>query len=209
MNPFHTVIGTEEELRELLGYPSPLAVNKVIGQLDAHCREFIAKSPIAFIATADASGACDVSPRGDAPGFTAVLGDKHLLIPERPGNRRIDSMRNILANPQIGVIFIIPGLEETLRINGKACIVKDTGLLSALEAHGKIPLLGIGIEVEQCFVHCAKAFKRSKLWDSGSWPEWESLPSMPKILAEHAKSSGLTEGDVSAVLKESYEKRLY
>jgi PPOX class probable FMN-dependent enzyme len=209
MNPFGRIVRTEAELKELAGSPSPLAVNKAIPVLDGHCRDFIAKAPIVFIATADAEGWCDVSPRGDAPGFTAVIDDKHLLIPERPGNRRFDSMRNILDNPHIGLIYIIPGLEETLRISGKACIVKDPGCLAPLEAQGKIPLLGIGVEVEQCFVHCAKAFKRSKLWDSASWPAEESLPSAARMLAAHAGATGLTEKDITAALKESYEKRLY
>ncbi|REE94540.1 hypothetical protein A8990_101336 [Paenibacillus taihuensis] len=210
MKPFfNEIVHTDEELRSLLGYPSELVRNKVVTKLDRHCRDFIAKSPLVFVATSDASGACDVSPRGDTAGFVAVLDDTHLLIPERPGNKRMDALRNILANPQIGLIFIIPGLEETLRINGRACITKDPERLRPLEAHGKIPLLGIGIEMEEGFIHCAKAFKRSKLWEPASWPEQAALPNPARILVEHASRLGKTEEEIAAALRDSYEKRLY
>ncbi|SEO93434.1 pyridoxamine 5'-phosphate oxidase family protein [Paenibacillus sp. OV219] len=206
---FNEIVHTEEELRSMLGYPSELVRNKVFSRLDRHCREFIAGSPLVFVATSDASGACDVSPRGDAAGFVAVLDDTHLLIPERPGNKRMDTLRNILANPQIGLIFIIPGLEETLRINGRACIIKEQERLQPLEAHGKIPLLGIGVEIEEGFIHCAKAFKRSKLWEQGSWPVEETLPNPARILVDHASKLGKTEEEIAAALRDSYEKRLY
>lgn len=128
MHDFNT-IKSEEELRAILGYPSELVKNKAIDALDEHCRQFIAKSPLLIMATSDAEGLCDVSPRGDAPGFVLVLDDNHLVIPERPGNRRMDSLRNILSNPNAGLIFLIPGLEETLRVNGRAYIVRDEELL--------------------------------------------------------------------------------
>lgn len=206
---FKEIIDTEDELRSLFGTPSHLVNNKVISKIDHHCRDFISKSPIIFLATSDSSGFCDVSPRGDAAGFVLVVDDKHLVIPERPGNRRFDTLRNIIENPRIGLIFIIPGLEETLRINGKAKIIKDKEILQRLEAHGKVPIIGIGVEVEEGFIHCAKAFKRSNLWNNNYWLNKDSLPKPAVILAEHAKNLKMTEEDIMKAMKESYEKRLY
>jgi len=202
-------ITTEQELRDLLGYPSEVVKNKSITHLDEHCRRFLAQSPIAFLSTADANGDCDVSPRGDSPGFVHVMDDWHLVIPERPGNRRMDSLLNILSNPKIGLIFLIPGLEETLRINGKACIIRDSNVLDQMKVNDKAPLLGIGVEVEECYIHCAKAFKRSRLWQMNTWPMKEELPVVSRILADHANIEGLTAEDVEKSLKETYEKRLY
>jgi uncharacterized protein len=209
MTDFSDVVVSEDEIRKLIGFPSELVNNKAINYLDVHCKEFISLSPIIFISTSNANGQCDVSPRGDAPGFVHILDDKRLIVPERPGNRRIDSMRNILENPMIGLIFIIPGLEETLRVNGEARIIKNKDLLNTMQVNGKTPLLGIGIVVEECFMHCAKAFKRSHLWDHESWIEVEKLPNPALIISKHASKLGKTEGEVSDALKESYTKRLY
>jgi hypothetical protein len=166
-------------------------------------------SPLLFISTSDDQGLCDVSPRGDAPGSVLVLDEQHLVIPERPGNRRNDSLRNILLNPRIGMIFIIPGLEETLRINGKALVIKDENILEQMKSRDKKPLLGIGVEVEECFIHCAKAFKRSKVWDTQSWADNDALPSVSAILKDHVNSIEFTEDVIRKGLEESYEKRLY
>lgn len=206
---FQDLVSSEEELRSILGYPSEVASRKSISHLDQHCRDFISKAPFLLLATAHASGACDVSPRGDSPGFVVVLDDGCLIIPERPGNRRVDSMRNIFSNPQVGLIFIIPGLEETLRINGRASVVRDQELMLRMEANGRTPLLGIGVEVEECFIHCAKAFKRSQLWNKDSWPQKEDLPSTAQILADHVKLPGISAKEISESLHESYTKRLY
>ncbi|MFD7521775.1 MSMEG_1061 family FMN-dependent PPOX-type flavoprotein [Paenibacillus chitinolyticus] len=207
MDYFEDRIEAEAELREMLGYPNKIVEAMKISYMERHCREFIGLSPILFASTADLQGNCDVSPRGDAPGFVKVLDDHHLIIPERPGNRRMNTYRNILENPHIGLIFIIPGLEETLRINGKACLTKNPKLLAPLEAHGKIPKLAIGVEVEEVFLHCAKAFKRSDLWDTKTWPR--ALPSVPEMIAAHAGRPDITADVVSKGLKESYEKRMY
>ncbi|KAB2329932.1 pyridoxamine 5'-phosphate oxidase family protein [Cytobacillus depressus] len=206
---FKETISSEEELRELLGTPSRNVANKVINHLDHHCREFIAKSPIVFISTADANGHCDSSPRGDAPGFVHLLDDQYLVIPERPGNKRMDSLRNIIANPYIGLIFVIPGLEETLRVNGKAAIIKDSNILKKMEAHGKTPMLGIAVQVEECYIHCAKAFKRSKLWHHETWLSKAQLPSPSQILADHINLPDVNSETIQASLVESYSKRLY
>jgi uncharacterized protein len=207
--PFNSLIETEEELRALIGTPSELVKRKTINQLDHNCKSFISKSPFLVISTADKSGSCDVSPRGDLPGFVLVLNENYLVIPERPGNKRMDTMVNILSNPQIGLQFFIPGLGETLRVNGKACLVKDSELLEQMAAKGKIPLIGIGVQVEECYMHCAKALIRSGLWEPSTWPEKETLPSVAKIIYEHANLPGSSPETVEDGLKESYAKRLY
>lgn len=206
---FSSTINSEEELRALIGSPSELVNNKVISKMDENCLDFISKSPFLVMSTSDDHGSCDVSPRGDHAGFVLVIDESTLIIPERPGNKRIDSMRNILSNPNVGLIFIIPGLGETLRINGKASLVTDDDLMDKMQARGKKPVLGIGVEIEECFIHCAKAFKRSGLWESESWLVKEELPSAAKMLFEHAKLPDSSEASIQSGLEESYAKRLY
>lgn len=208
-SPFREQITTVQELRDWMGYPRELVVNKAIGHLDAHCRDFIGRSPFLVLATAGATGACDVSPRGDAAGFVHIMDDHHLVIPERPGNRLLYSLRNILSNPRVGLIFLIPGMEETLRVNGRACITRDPELLRQMEAKGKTPKVGIGVEVEECFIHCAKSLKRSRLWQPDTWPDPSDLPSAAQILADHVNLPGVTPEKVEEGLQESYTKRLY
>lgn len=202
-------IKTEEELRSLVGYPSELVENKVITYLDHHCMDFISKSPFVMISTSDKEGFCDVSPRGDHPGFVLILNEKQLVIPERPGNKRMDSLRNILSNSKVGLLFMIPGLGETLRVNGRALIVKNDEILEKMAVKGKHPLLGIGVEVEECFIHCAKAFKRSGLWKTDTWADKDTLPSASKILFEHANLLNSSVESIQERLDESYSKRLY
>ncbi|MGB8001918.1 MAG: MSMEG_1061 family FMN-dependent PPOX-type flavoprotein [Anaerobacillus sp.] len=204
-NMFGETVASVRELEEIVGLPSKLASNKVITIIDEHCKAFIAHSPFLMIATSSKSGS-DVSPRGDAPGFIQILDEKHLLIPERPGNKRMDSIMNLLENPRIGLLLIIPGREETLRINGKAVIVKEKRLLERCAVNEKVPLLGIGIEVDECFIHCAKSFKRSHLWEQERWPHTDGLAPASKILADHA---GISNPTVSRSLEESYNQRLY
>ncbi|MEQ2526633.1 pyridoxamine 5'-phosphate oxidase family protein [Bacillaceae bacterium CLA-AA-H227] len=200
------IITTEEELRELMGYPSELVKRKVISALDEHCQKFIAKSPFLVISSSDDFGNCDVSPRGDEPGFIYIENEHRLVIPERPGNKRMDTLRNILKNPRVGLIFFIPGLGETLRVNGKASITKNANILEKMAARGKAPIVGIRVEVEECFIHCAKAFKRSKLWEPQMWLEKDDLPSASEILFAHSKFTSATE--IEERLQESYTKRL-
>lgn len=207
MTLFKNTVSSEAELRELLGHPSRLVQNKVIDRLDSHCRAFIHVSPLLFLSTADASGCCDVSPRGDSAGFVQVLDDTHLLIPDRPGNRRVDSLRNILSNPHVGLVFLIPGLDETLRVNGRACIVRDPDLLEPLAVRGRVPTVAIGVTVEECYVHCAKAFRRSQTWQPSSWPE--SVPDVAQMLADHAQLDDYDRDTVAQSLDKSYRERLY
>jgi PPOX class probable FMN-dependent enzyme len=207
--PFGKLVQSEAELREVVPEPgedSPPR-RKQIDHLDAHCRDFIARSPFFLLATANAAGDCDASPRGGPPGFVRVLDGRRLVVPEYPGNRRADSHRNLLENPRAAMLFAIPGLRETLRVAGRACITRDEGLLAAMGVGGRTPRLGIGLEVEEAFIHCAKAFIRSNLWQPESWPE--ELPSASAILRDHIDARGLTAEEVAARLEESYAKRLY
>ena len=207
--PWKELVETEDQLRSIMGKPGELVRKKVISYLDEHCKDFLSHSPFLVIATTDELGNCDVSPRGDRPGFVLVLDDKHIVIPERPGNRRIDTLMNILANPKAGLLFLIPGLGETLRVNGKASLVKDDVLLKRMAVNGKKPLIGIGIEVEECFIHCAKAMKRSGLWEQNTWSEKDSLPNAARILLDHTKITDITEKELNQALQEDYEKELY
>lgn len=206
---FKDKVESEEELRSIIGYPSELVRRKVITYIDQHCKDFISRSPFLVISTSDVAGYCDASPRGDMAGFALVLDDKHIVIPERPGNKRSDTLRNILVNPKAGLLFLIPGLGETLRVNGKAALVKDAHLLERMAVNGKKPLLGICVEVEECFIHCAKAIIRSGLWKPESWSDRESLPNAAKILAEHVKIPGATAEKIESSLTEDYKTELY
>ena len=209
MIAFRKPVTTEAELRQLIGEPHALALAKQLGTLDVHCREFIARSPFLLMATSGATGQCDVSPKGDGPGFVQVLDEQHLLIPDRPGNKRLDGMRNLLQNPHVGLIFLIPTMEETLRVNGRAFIVRDEDLLARCAVQGKVPRLGIGVEVEEAFIHCAKAFKRSGLWEPERWPGLDGLASPAQMLLDHTRQPGATVEDLDRALQESYTKRLY
>lgn len=207
--PFRDVVTSEPELQALVGHPSEVARAKQIAVLDAHCRAFIARSPFVLVGTADAAGRADVSPKGDAPGFVLVLDDRHLVVPDRPGNRRVDGMRNILANPHVGLLFLVPGCGETLRVNGRAWIVRDPELRERLAAQGKRPVLAIGVEVEEVFLHCAKAFLRSRLWQPAHWPDRGELPEPARMLLDHARPPGMTLEQMQRRLADGYRTTLY
>jgi len=184
-------VTSEDELREIIGTPHKLVANKSISLLDNHCKNFISMSSLLFLSTSDADGNCDVSPRGDIPGSIKVLNDYQLVIPDRPGNRRVDSTLNILSNPHIGIIFIIPGLEEVLRINGRASIIQNKDILSTMSLKGKPPLLGIGVDVEECFIHCPRALKASSVWNPEMWSTKEEVPSVMEIFRDHLQINGM------------------
>jgi PPOX class probable FMN-dependent enzyme len=209
MAAFEHIVTSEAELREILGKPGDRARQKERPSLDEHARAFIARSPFVLLATAGGDGRCDVSPKGDAPGFVLVLDEHRLVIPERPGNRRLDGMSSILANPHVGLLVVVPGREETLRVNGRAWITRDPGLLARMEAQGRAPLVAIGVEVEQCFMHCAKAFRRSRLWTPEGWPAPDALPSMACVLFDQIRPAGVTLEDYERDIEEGYRKRLY
>ncbi len=178
MPSFMDIVTTEAELRAIVpGVPSERAQLKDRGRLDTQSRRFIALSPFLLMSTSGVDGTCDVSPKGDAPGFVRVLDDARLVIPERNGNKRFDGMQNLLTNPHIGLLFVVPGFDYTLRVNGRACITRDAALLESLRAEGVTPKLAIGVDVQQAFFHCVKSFRRSKLWTKESWPAADALPS--------------------------------
>jgi PPOX class probable FMN-dependent enzyme len=209
MTAFDDVLTSEPELRALIGVPGARSLKKERSSLDEHDRAFIAQSPFLLMASSNADGRCDVSPKGDAPGFVQIIDDRRLVIPERPGNKRLDGMLNLLANPHIGLIFLVPGRQETLRVNGKAWITRDTQLLERCIAQNKVPLVAIGVEVEQCFLHCPKAFIRSRLWQHQAWPAAEALPSMACVLFDQIRPSDATLQDYERALEESNTKGLY
>jgi PPOX class probable FMN-dependent enzyme len=178
MPAFEHLVTTEAELRAIAGgHPSERAKLKDRGVLDAQSRGFLALSPFLLIATSGVDGACDVSPKGDAPGFVRALDDTRLLIPERNGNKRFDSLKNLLTNPNIGVLFLVPGCDYTLRVNGRGWITRDQSLLDSMPAQGVTPKLAIGVEVQEAYFHCVKSFRRSRLWTKESWPAADALPS--------------------------------
>jgi PPOX class probable FMN-dependent enzyme len=205
---FNDIIHTEEQLREVIGLPAPRVANKAIAQIDEHCRAFIAKSPFLLIASSNARGNVDLSPKGDPPGFVQVLDEKTLAIPDRPGNRRADTFTNLLQNPQIGLLFLIPGKQETLRVSGRARIVRDLWLRERCALHGKVPDFALVVSVEEAFLHCAKCVIRSKLWDMGAWPETDDLASLARIVIDHAKLTDSV-AEVQQLIDESYRDRLY
>lgn len=208
-HPFKEVVSSVESLREIMGTPSELVIRKQLDHLDPHARAFIARSPFLVIGTTGPGQVGDVSPRGDAPGFVAVLDDHTLVIPERPGNRRLDTLLNVLQTGSVGLIFMVPGVEETLRVNGRACIVRDEALLERMSAKGKRPLLGIGVEVQECFFHCAKAFKRSGLWKPETWSSRAGMASLAQILVDQIKPENTSVEELEKQIAESYATRLY
>jgi PPOX class probable FMN-dependent enzyme len=205
---FADVIDSEARLREVVGAPIQRSLQKEITALDAHCRALIAASPFVLIASGDAEGRMDVSPKGDPPGFVHVLDDRTLAIPDRPGNRRADTFTNILQNPGVGLVFLIPGKLETLRVNGRARIVRDAGLRERLSMQGKAPQLVLVVTVEQAFIHCGKCMIRSHLWDPASWPGVDDLPSQAQCLVDHGKLTESLE-EVHASVIEARTTRLY
>jgi PPOX class probable FMN-dependent enzyme len=171
-------VSSEAELRDLLGEPAARSVTKERPRLHQRDREWLAASPFCLIATADAGGRCDVSPKGDPPGFTYIIDDRTIAIPDRPGNRRADGFRNVLANPYAGTIYLVPGRTETLRINGRARLLRDAPFFDEMIVKGNRPRLALVIDIETVFFHCAKAFMRSKLWRPETWH--------PDVLPPHA-----------------------
>lgn len=206
-------MGTNEitdpaELRRLLGEVAPRAAAKERVTLHARDREWIANSPFIVIATSDADGNCDASPKGDPAGFVKVLDDTTLGIPERPGNRRADGYLNILSNPHLGVIFLIPGRRETLRVNGRARLVREADYFDDMVVQGHRPILAIEVEIEQIFFHCAKAFLRSRLWEPRHWPQ-DSLPSHARLVKEVQAGVSESVAELEAYYAEAYNAKLY
>ncbi len=201
-------IATEDALRAIIGDIHPITVDKEMAALDKHARHFISLSPFLCIGTTDGDGLADVSPRGDPPGFVKVIDDTTLVIPERPGNRRADTMLNLMKNPVVGLIFFVPGIEETLRISGRATVVDDAALLHGMAVQGKLPKLGIQVNVERVFFHCAKALKRSKLWDASAQVPRNAFPSPGQVIRDQRRPDHSAE-ELDALVVDDQKTNLY
>ena len=208
MDPFASAISSEAELRALYEEPTASALRKDVGRLDEMCRRLIAASPMVLVGSVDERGRGDVSPRGGPPGFVRVLDDRHLAIPDATGNRRLDTLANIVASGRLGLLFLIPGRDTTLRVSGRACVSADAELLGRLEPVGKPPRSAIVVEAEEVFAHCPKAFIRSRLWEPESWPEPQTLPSAAEVSHAHLADPSLTVSEVAAQQRESVLNRL-
>jgi PPOX class probable FMN-dependent enzyme len=206
MATFRDTITTAEQLREVMPPPGAGAIAKQIDMIDPHMRDFIARSSFALLATSNAAGQCDVSPKGDAPGFVQVLDERTLIIPDRPGNQRADTLQNIIENPHMGMLMIIPGVEWTLRVNGRATIVRDADVLERSAVNGKQPALAIALHVEEAFLHCPKCFIRSKLWDTDGWMPEDEQPSWAAILREETRAEAIPVDVIEKALAASNEK---
>jgi PPOX class probable FMN-dependent enzyme len=199
-------ITSVDQLRAIYPPPKQRSLDKEIDHLDEHCRRFIALSPFVVISSAGADGACEASPKGGPPGFVRVLDEHRLLIPDATGNRRLDSLRKMLENPQVGLLFMVPGMRETLRVKGRVSLTADPELLEGAETGGRPAQLALLLDVQVAYLHCAKCVIRAGLWDVATWPDRDDLPSAAEILNDHI---GL--GDVAAsaaALEESYTKHI-
>jgi len=202
------MITDEAQLRAIYGHAAGLAVDKQTAGIDDSTAAYLARSPFALIATSSADGRVDVSPKGDAPGFAQPDGGA-VLIPDWPGNNRLDGYVNILSNPHAGLIFMIPGLRETLRINGRASIHDDAALRARFETRGRLPITVLRIEADEVFLHCAKAFLRSRLWDPATWPAKADLPNAGEMIMAHAKMPKDTAVEPEEEKYARYGKTLY
>ncbi|MGH1417942.1 MAG: pyridoxamine 5'-phosphate oxidase family protein [Hyphomicrobiaceae bacterium] len=201
-----SLITTEQDLRAIHHAPMSRATDKVLPRLDVHCRRIIKASPFCILSTQGPKGA-DVSPRGDPPGFVRILDDRTLLLPDRVGNNRFDAYVNILANPSLGLLFFLPGMNETLRINGKGKITNDKQVLASSSVNGKAPKVGLVITIDEAFLHCAKALTRAKLWDSTAQIDRSQFPSYPAMLKDHV--DGLTDEENERQSKVMAKRGLY
>ncbi|MEM6438848.1 MAG: pyridoxamine 5'-phosphate oxidase family protein [Pseudomonadota bacterium] len=202
------MITDEAALRAIYGPPMQRAVDKQLDRIDDHVRAFIAASPFLTLATSDGER-LDVSPKGDAPGFVRCDGDRAILIPDWPGNNRLDGLTNLLSHPRAAAIFLIPGVKDTLRINGPAAIHDEETIRARFETRGRLPLTVIRIETEEVFLHCSKAFLRSRLWQPESWPPERPIPSTAEMLDAHIGYAPAGPKPTDDELEARYAKTLY
>ncbi|SDJ50460.1 pyridoxamine 5'-phosphate oxidase family protein [Streptomyces indicus] len=203
----YTEIRSVEELRELIREPDAPAAGKVRTSLHPYDKAWLAKSPLVVMATADADGRCDTSPKGDPAGFVKVLDDTTIVIPERPGNRRADGWLNVLQNPHVGLLFLVPGRSDTLRINGRAKLVKDASFFDEMLVKGHRPTLALVVEIEEVFFHCAKAFIRSATWQPETWDP-KAVPSTAQIAKATTRKHQDIE-EIEAFYGAAYGEKLY
>jgi uncharacterized protein len=202
-DPFDGALECVDQLREIYDDPMERALRKDIGRLDEMCRRLIAAPPMLFVATVSAEGRCDVSPRGGQPGFVTVLDDRHLAIPDATGNRRLDTLANVVQTGRAGLIFVIPGRDTTLRVNGPACVTAEPGLLESIAPVGKPPKAAVVVEAEEVYSHCAKSFVRAKLWDPATWPEPDDVPTPAEVSVAHRREPNWTVEQEEERLRES------
>ena len=207
-DPFEGALQRVEQLREHYDAPMERTLRKDIGRIDDLCRRLIAAAPMLFVATFSEDGQCDVSPRGGPPGFVTVLDDEHLAIPDATGNRRLDTLENVVATGRAGLVFVIPGRDTTLRVNGRAAVSADPELLGRIAAVGKPPRTAIVVETEEVYAHCPKAFVRSKLWDPSTWPDRDTLPTSAEVALAHQRNPELTLEQVQHREREALLHRL-
>lgn len=208
MDPFAGAIESEARLRELYEPPLERAVRKQLDRLDEMARRLIALAPLALVASHAADGRCDVTPRGGPPGFATALDDDHVAIPDATGNNRLDTLRNVVATGHAGLIFLIPGRGQTLRVNGAACVTAEAAVLERLTPVGKPPRSAIVVRAEEVFAHCPKAFVRSRLWDPATWPAAEEQPSAAEVAHAHLRDPAVTLAEVERQQEESLRRRL-
>lgn len=211
LNP-EFVIRDEQSLRGLFEPTHDLAMQKCRSTLSEHAQEFIRRSPFLCIGTQDMVGRADVSPRGDPKGFVKVLDERTLAIPDRPGNNRLDTLSNIIANPCVGLLFIIPGFDDTLRVNGQATLVTDPELLEGMRVNDRAPKLAIVVKVTEVFMHCAKAFRRSHLWSPDHFQDRKEMPSLVKIILDETTGAPSDQDEMRRMddgLEEDYRRTLY
>jgi len=196
-----------DDVHAINGEPSQGILEKDTPYLTPLVEKFIARSPFFLVATADAEGNCDVSPKGDTPGVVKVLDERTLAIPDRLGNRRADGHRNIIANPHVGLIFIIPDVDETVRVNGRAFLTTEPGLLASMALQGRAPKLATVVEIDEVYMHCARSFLRSGLWKPETWPDPDTVPTLAAICAQQKDLPPPDESDGKR--NEEYRTRLF
>lgn len=201
-------IETTEELRQVYGHASATALKKQLQFLDSHSKNFLARSPFAAVGTQSPDGFGDVTPRGDQPGFALVLDDRTIALPDRPGNNRLDTLENVLHDPRIGLLFMIPGMNETLRINGTARVTTDADLCQRLNVKGRPALSAMVVSVKEVYMHCSKAYIRSGLWKPDTWMDRKELPTFGQILRDQAALSVQAE-QIDRSLEENYREDLW
>ncbi|MCO6391248.1 pyridoxamine 5'-phosphate oxidase family protein [Aliihoeflea aestuarii] len=201
-------ITTGEDLRRHYRQASETALRKELLALDGHARGFLERSPFVLIGSSDRNGNADVTPKGDRPGFVAVLDDTRIAIPDRPGNNRLDTWENLIVNPAVGLLFLIPGMNETLRINGIGRITVDAALRERLAVDGKLPVSVLVVDIRAVYMHCAKAFMRSQLWAPQTWPARDSLPTLGQILRDQLAMEETADA-VDRRLADAYAKAMW
>jgi PPOX class probable FMN-dependent enzyme len=209
MSPFRERNTSEDELREHYRRPTETTERKRIDHLDEHCRAFVAHSTFVLVATAAPDGTVDVSPKGGPPGFVVVLDDHRLAIPDLAGNNLLDSLTNLLHADGVGLLFVIPGLEETLRVNGHASLTRDPEVLDACAVKDRRPTAAIGVDVSEAFIHCAKAFRRGALWRPEEWPDRADLATPGCMLRDHIELEGISGDQFDELLEKGYAATLW